>query len=115
MHTKFYVILIYVYIKKTLTLKAYNKLRKATDIISQISSERRCIFNASQWSKLSNVTSCFTACKGAHSPAAEMDNRVRFNLRSGSLYGVSRPCATAPNNLAVSAIVSFKTSQGLEC
>ena len=38
-------IYIYMYIYKTPALKAYIKLRKATNIISQSTSERRRIFN----------------------------------------------------------------------
>ena len=73
---------IYIY-KKTFTLKAYNKIRKATDIISHSSSEKRSIFNASRQSKLSNVTGSFTTCKDAHSP-------VEF---SGiALLQKSKPC-----------------------
>ena len=59
---------IYIYIyNKALNSKAYNKRMTDTDIISHSSSERRSIFNASCWSKLSNVTGCFTVCKGVHS------------------------------------------------
>ena len=54
----------------TITLKVYNKMRRATDIMSHISSERRSIFKA---------------CIGAHSPAVELDNAIRFTLRSGPL------------------------------
>ena len=66
----------------TLHLKAYNKMKRATNIVSHSSSERRSIFNASRWSKLSIVTGCFT---GAHSPAVELDSMIRFRLRSGPL------------------------------
>ena len=62
-HMKFYVNSYY----KTLILKAYNKIRRATDIISHSLSERRSIFYTSWWSKLSNGTGCFTACIGVHS------------------------------------------------
>ena len=59
-------IYIYIYIYThthtyTHTLKAYNKIR-ATNIISHSLPERRSIFDASHWLKLSNVTGCFTAC-----------------------------------------------------
>ena len=57
--------------EKTLTLKAYNKIERATDIINYSLSEKRSIFNASQLLKFSNVTGCFTACIGVHSPAVE--------------------------------------------
>ena len=53
MHTKFF---IFIHI-----LKAYNNIRRATDMISHSSSERISNFNASRWWKISNVTSCFTA------------------------------------------------------
>ena len=66
----------YVYIK-SLTLKAYKKIRRAADIISHSSSEER----SSRWSKLSNVT----ACIGGHSLAVEFNNAIRFRLRSGPL------------------------------
>ena len=71
----------------TLILKACNKMRRATDIISHSLSERRSIFNASRWSKPSNVTGCFTTYTGVHSPAAEVDNTVWLRLRP-SLGGV---------------------------
>ena len=100
---------------KTLTLKVYNKRRRATDLISHSSSERRSIFNASQLSKLSNVTCCFRACIVAHSPALELDNTRWFRLQSGPLQRVSGTCGTAPNSPAVSVIVSFKTLQGFKC
>ena len=44
------------------------------------SSEKRSIFIASWWSKLSNVTGFFTACVGALSPAVELNNAIRFRL-----------------------------------
>ena len=72
-------------VEKTLSLKAYNNIRRATDIISHSSSERRSIFNASQWSKPSNVSGCFIACIEAHSPGVELDNAIRFRLWSGPL------------------------------
>ena len=66
-------------------LKAYNKIRSATDIISHNLSERRSTFNASRWSKISNITLCFTAYIGAHSPAVELDIAIRFRLQTGLL------------------------------
>ena len=99
----------------TLTFKVYNKMRRVTDIISHSSSERRSILNTSRWSKLSNVTGCFTAGIGAHSPAVELENAIQFRIWSGPLQGVSRTCETAANTPAVSVIVFFKTRQGLEC
>ena len=99
--------------KKTLTLKAYNKIRRATDIISHSLSERRSTFNASKWSKLSNVTGCFTACIGVLT--VDLDNAIWFRLQSGPIHGLSETCDTAPIGPAVSVIVSLKTHQGLEC
>ena len=59
-------------------------MKRATDIISYSSSERRSIFIASWWLKLSNVTGCI-ACIGGHSPAIELDNPIWFRLQSGPL------------------------------
>ena len=84
---------------KALNLKAYNKARRATNIISHSLSERKSIFNASLLWKLSNVTQHFTASR----------------VRSGTLQGMSGTCGTAPNSPAFSAIILFKTGQGLEC
>ena len=78
------VVVLYTNDYKTLTSKAYNKIRRATDIINRSSTERS-ILNAFRWSKLSNVTGCFTACIGAHFPAADLDNAIRFRLRSDPL------------------------------
>ena len=74
MHTRFYDIY---------RCKAYNKLWRAADIISHSLSERRSIFNASQWLKLSNVTGCFTAYVGVHCPATQLDKVIWFRLWSG--------------------------------
>ena len=74
-----------IYKNKALNLKAHSKIRRAADIITHCSSERRSIFNASRWLKLSNVTGCLTACIGAHSPAVELNNTIRFRLRPGLL------------------------------
>ena len=62
---------------------AYNKVKRATDIISHSSSERRSIFNASWWSKFSSVTGCFTSCKCAHSATVELENAIQFRLHTG--------------------------------
>ena len=123
MHTRFYntyityilyyIYIIYIYI--THNLKAYNKMRRATDIISLSLSERKSTFNTSPQLKLSNVTGCFTACIGVHSPAAELENVIQFRLQYGPLYRVSGTYGTAPNSPAVLVIASFKTCQGLEC
>ena len=99
--------------KKTL-FGGLKEIRRVTDIISHSSSERKSTFNASRWSKLSNITGYFTACISAHSPAAELDNVIQFRLQSGLLSEVSTTCNTAPNSPAVQVIVSFKTCQGLE-
>ena len=64
----------------TFTSKAYNRIRRTTDIISHSSSVD---VNASRLSNLSNVTGYFSACAGAHSPAVELDNAIRFRLWSG--------------------------------
>ena len=107
--------MIHIYIcNSILTLKAYNKMRRAADIINHSSSERRSIFNTSVWSKLSNVTGCFTVCIGVHSPAVELENAIQFRLWSGPLLGLLGTCSTAPNTLIV-LVISFKTRQGLEC
>ena len=106
---------IYIYIcNSILTLKAYIKMRRAADIINHSSSERRSIFNTSLWSKLSNVTGCFTVCIDVHSPAVELENAIQFRLWSGPLLGLLGTCSTAPNTLIV-LVISFKTRQGLEC
>ena len=66
------------YIYLTLNLKAYNKLRRATDIICHSLSKRRSIFNTFWWLKLSNVTGCFTACVGVHFPVVKLENEIQF-------------------------------------
>ena len=85
----------------------YVSIRRAADIINHSSSERRSIFNASHWSKLSTVTGFFTACLDAHSPAVELDNMIQ----SGLLQAGSRTQGIAPNSPAVLVIFSFKTCQ----
>lgn len=70
-------------VEKKLTLKAYNKIRRTTDIISHSSSDSGTIFNAFWWLKLSNLTGCFIACIRAHLSAVELDNTIKFRLPSG--------------------------------
>ena len=93
-----YMIDMYIHMKKPLILKAYNKIRIAIAIISHSLSEKRNIFKASWWSKLSNITGCFTAYIGGHSPTVELDTAIWFRLWSGPLQGVSGTCGTTPNS-----------------
>ena len=90
MRTRFYDI--------TITLKAYSKMRRATDIISHNLSDMRSIFNACWWLNISNITGCFTACISVNFPAVEFDNAIWFILLSCPLQGVSGTCDTAPNS-----------------
>ena len=60
---------------------------KTTHLISHSSSERRSIFNTSRWSKLTNVTGCFTARIGAQSSAVELENAIPFRRWSDPLKG----------------------------
>ena len=77
---------VYVYKKVRSQLEGLQQNKKSYRyIISYSSSARRSVFSASRWSKLSSVTGCFTACISAHSPAIELDNTIRFRLRSGLL------------------------------
>ena len=69
--------------------------KKATDIISHSLSERRSISNVSWWSKLFNVTGCFTGCISAHYPAVKLDNTIWFILLSCPNSGVLGACGTA--------------------
>ena len=112
-------IYIYIYIyNKVLNSKAYNKRMTDTDIISHSSSERRSIFNASCWSKLSNVTGCFTACKGVHSFQMSwiICSRLEFDLAFFFFFwggGGGGTCGAALNSHVISVIVSSKTHQFL--
>ena len=108
MRTRFYDI--------TITLKAYSKMRRATDIISHNLSDRRSIFNACWWLNISNITGCFTACISVHFPAVEL-------ITQSGLYfclALFRGCQGLVTQLqivlvsAILVIVSFKTCQSLE-
>ena len=90
---------------------ALQQKKKSYRYIQHNSFERRSIFNASQWQKLSNVIGCFITCIGAYFPAFELDNAIRSRLPFGPLLGVSETCSTAPNSPAVLVNVSFKTYQ----
>ena len=57
-------------------------MRRAADIISYSSSERKSMCDACWWSKLFNVTGSFTACIDANSPTVKVDNPVWLSLRS---------------------------------
>ena len=68
-----------------------------------------------RWSKLLNVAGCFTACIGAHSPLLSWITRTGLDFSLALFQGLPGTCGTAPNILAVSVIVSYKTRQVLEC
>ena len=66
---------------KALNMKVYDKIRGATAIVRLKGEAFLMLFGC--WSSpVLLVVFSATACIGAHSPAVELDNAIRFRLRS---------------------------------
>ena len=85
-------------------MKAYSKIRRATDIISHSSSK------AGQSSPMSMVVSKLTYVRNP--PQLSSITRSGVDFRS---IRVCQGLGTALNSPAVLVIIFFKTCQGLEC